>query len=185
MRVIPCVMGGLRALSVACVTNPIGLIIGGLLLTAGLIITHWQRVKTVLLTLWEPIKPVWLAFASWVKRLWQTICKPFEALNRFWQRLHGHPASSSFTVAGNAQNRLFSASRAATPMHPLALTAHEHALLAPLKPTTVNRVQQHNAVTIHLHAHPHQDTQQIADVVMQRFQQQSQGALYDSIGVPS
>nr|BDD44927.1 hypothetical protein 7 [Coxiellaceae bacterium] len=182
-RALPGVIAGLRALSVACLSNPIGLIIGGILLAAGLIITHWKKVKTFLLKLWEPVKPVWLAFAGWVQKLWQTISQPFTAIKTVWQTLLGKPHTVVSTNS-HLHSRGDSALQFAGMTSGLS-GSRKNPLLSPLKSTTINHTRQHNQVTIHIHPHPDQDTKSLADEIMQRFQVQSQGALYDAIGVPS
>lgn len=80
---IPVVIGAFRTLTVAMMTNPIGLIIGGLAMLAGLVIANWDSVKGFFLTLWEPIKPVWEAFLGWVLGLWDKISAPFQAVAEF------------------------------------------------------------------------------------------------------
>lgn len=68
-KAIPVVLTGLKALTVALMTNPIGLIVGGIALAAGLIVANWgsigpwfsglwQSVKQPLMTVWELIKTV-------------------------------------------------------------------------------------------------------------------------------
>lgn len=72
-----------RVLGVALMANPIGLIVGGIALAAGLVITNWDKVKSFFLTIWEPVKPYWEAFAAWVGALWDKISEPFKAVADF------------------------------------------------------------------------------------------------------
>ncbi len=175
VRAIPCVITALRVLTVTCLTNPIGLLIGGMLVAAGVILTHWKKVKAFLLTIWEPIKPVWVAFAHWVKTIWQTISRPFHAIKRLRQVFHGRSPNKG----GMAE---------LSPMLPTdigSLKSGKNPFLAAIHTAPIHRTEQRQSVTIHIHPHPHQDSQAIADEVMQRVQAQSQAALYDPIGVPS
>ncbi|MCJ9428537.1 phage tail tape measure protein [Kordiimonas marina] len=82
-RVIPMVVTGFRALSVAVMTNPIGLIVGGIALAAGLVITNWDKVKGFFQTIWKPIKPIWDKFLGWVMTAWNKVGKVFEKI-RSW-----------------------------------------------------------------------------------------------------
>lgn len=59
---IPLVIGGIRALTVAVMTNPIGLIIGGIALAAGLLISNWDAVGPFFSGLWDGLA----AGAEWV-----------------------------------------------------------------------------------------------------------------------
>jgi TP901 family phage tail tape measure protein len=56
-RAIPMVIGGLRTLTLALMSNPIGLIIGGIALAAGLIITFWEPIRDFFSHLWDAVKP--------------------------------------------------------------------------------------------------------------------------------
>nr|WP_253302689.1 phage tail tape measure protein [Wolbachia endosymbiont of Psylliodes chrysocephala] len=58
-RVIPAVIMGLKALTLAVVTNPIGAAIAGLSVGAALIIANWQKVKDFFSSIWKSIaKPI-------------------------------------------------------------------------------------------------------------------------------
>ncbi|MFP3021567.1 MAG: phage tail tape measure protein, partial [Wolbachia sp.] len=62
----PAVIKGLRAISLAVITNPIGLFIAGLVTGAALVITNWQKVKDFFSSFWKSIiKPIEEAF-SWI-----------------------------------------------------------------------------------------------------------------------
>ncbi|MBD0392285.1 phage tail tape measure protein, partial [Wolbachia endosymbiont of Pentalonia nigronervosa] len=67
--VFPAVITGLRAISLAVMSNPIGLLITGLVTGAALVIANWQKVKEFFASFWEYIKsiikPVGEAF-SWM-----------------------------------------------------------------------------------------------------------------------
>ncbi len=58
-RVIPTVIMGLKALTLAVVTNPIGAAIAGLSVGAALVIANWQKVKDFFSSIWKSItKPI-------------------------------------------------------------------------------------------------------------------------------
>lgn len=90
-RAIPAVIGGLRALTVALMTNPIGLIVGGIALAAGLIIANWDTVGPWFGRMWEGVKSL---FSS----AWETIkgilsWTPLGMIISNWE-----PISSAFGV---------------------------------------------------------------------------------------
>ncbi len=64
--VFPAVVTGLRAITLAIMSNPIGLLIAGLVTGAALVITNWQKVKGFFASFWKSIiKPIGEAF-SWM-----------------------------------------------------------------------------------------------------------------------
>ncbi|MCM1002557.1 phage tail tape measure protein, partial [Wolbachia pipientis] len=65
-RVIPAVIMGLKALTLAVVTNPIGAAIAGLSIGAALVIANWQKVKDFFPSIWKSIvKPIG-EFFNWI-----------------------------------------------------------------------------------------------------------------------
>ncbi|GFR08328.1 phage tail tape measure protein [Trichonephila clavata] len=57
--VLPAVVIGLRAITLAVISNPIGLLVAGLVTGATLIITNWQKVKNFFSSIWKSIiKPI-------------------------------------------------------------------------------------------------------------------------------
>ncbi|ELT5426875.1 phage tail tape measure protein, partial [Campylobacter coli] len=58
-KVFKLVAIGIRVLSMAMMSNPIGLILGGIAIVAGLIIANWDRVKSWFMSFIEWLRPVW------------------------------------------------------------------------------------------------------------------------------
>ncbi|ENT9649302.1 phage tail tape measure protein [Campylobacter coli] len=58
-KVFKAVANGIRVLSVAMMSNPIGLILGGIAIVAGLIIANWDKVKSWFKSFIEWLRPVW------------------------------------------------------------------------------------------------------------------------------
>ncbi|EAK5352346.1 phage tail tape measure protein, partial [Campylobacter coli] len=58
-KVFKLVAIGIRVLSVAMMSNPIGLILGGIAIVAGLIIANWDKVKSWFMSFIEWLRPVW------------------------------------------------------------------------------------------------------------------------------
>ena len=52
-RAVPVAIGALRALTVAFMSNPVGLAIGGIALAAGLLVTFWRPIKGFFSNLWS------------------------------------------------------------------------------------------------------------------------------------
>ncbi|MES9873169.1 MAG: phage tail tape measure protein [Candidatus Sedimenticola sp. 6PFRAG7] len=66
-KAIPMVIGGLRALTLALMTNPVGLVIGGIAIAAGLIITYWEPIKEFFSGLWDGVKSLFGEAWKWIK----------------------------------------------------------------------------------------------------------------------
>uniref|UniRef100_A0A3B0IZ74 Chromosome partition protein Smc n=1 Tax=Wolbachia endosymbiont of Aleurodicus dispersus TaxID=1288877 RepID=A0A3B0IZ74_9RICK len=65
--VFPAVITGLRAITLAVMSNPIGLLIASLVAGAAYVLTNWQKVKDFFSGLWKSIiKPIGEAF-SWMR----------------------------------------------------------------------------------------------------------------------
>nr|WP_223208479.1 phage tail tape measure protein [Campylobacter coli] len=58
-KVFKAVAIGIRVLSVAMMSNPIDLILGGIAIVAGLIIANWDKVKSWFMSFIEWLRPVW------------------------------------------------------------------------------------------------------------------------------
>ena len=80
---IPAVIGGIKAMGLAMVTNPIGLAIAGIAVAAGLVIYYWDDVKAFFLKIWEPIAPYWEAFTGWLGGLWDPIIPVWTAITEW------------------------------------------------------------------------------------------------------
>ncbi|EDP4189432.1 phage tail tape measure protein [Campylobacter jejuni] len=99
-KVFKAVANGIRVLSVAMMSNPIGLILGRIAIVAGLIIANWDKVKSWFKSFIEWLKPVWepiynvikavfdkcaLVFTSF-KDIIMSVASPLaEFLNSIWQ----------------------------------------------------------------------------------------------------
>ncbi len=99
-KVFKAVAIGIRVLSVAMMSNPIDLILGGIAIVAGLIIANWDKVKSWFMSFIEWLRPVWepiynvikavfdkcaLVFTSF-KDIIMSVASPLaEFLNSIWQ----------------------------------------------------------------------------------------------------
>lgn len=93
---------GIRVLSVAMMSNPIGLILGGIALVAGYVITHWDEVKAWFMSFIEWLRPVWepiyrvvkgvfegcaAVFVSFKNMIMPIIAPIVELFNAAWQSI--------------------------------------------------------------------------------------------------
>ncbi|WP_449221143.1 phage tail tape measure protein [Tistrella mobilis] len=85
VRAFPAVITGLRALGVAFMTNPIGLVIGGIALAAGLIISNWETVGPFFERLWGDITGALGVAWEWMKTILSWT--PAGLVVRLWQAL--------------------------------------------------------------------------------------------------
>ncbi len=83
VTVLPMVIAGVKALSLALMANPIGLIVSGIAIAAGTIIYYWKPIKSFFSGLWDGVKEKFTAFTSWVtgwgKKIGQVVKSVFEA----------------------------------------------------------------------------------------------------------
>uniref|UniRef100_A0A3B0IY18 Uncharacterized protein n=1 Tax=Wolbachia endosymbiont of Aleurodicus floccissimus TaxID=2152762 RepID=A0A3B0IY18_9RICK len=136
-------------------SNPIGLIVGSLVIAATLIITKWQAVKNFFVTIWESVKVIWKSFSDWVGKFWNNIAQPFKTISNLWNKKN------------EAKLEVRSVSNTDVLKHPIA--AHSK---------TVENKTQNNHFNINIHSS--QDVRSIADEVMERIREQFSGTLYDT-----
>ncbi|WP_265034249.1 MULTISPECIES: phage tail tape measure protein [unclassified Wolbachia] len=154
--VFPAIIAGFKALTIAVMSNPMGLIIGGIAVAATLIITKWQAVKNFFVTIWESVKIVWKSFSDWVGKFWNNITQPFRTISNLWNK-----RNESKLEVKSVNNVIRDSLK-----HPIA--AHSK---------TVENRTQNNHLSINIHSS--QDARSIADEVMERIREQFSGALYD------
>lgn len=106
---IPVVIGGLRALTVAVMANPIGLIIGGIALAAGFLVSNWDAVGPFFSGLWDSVaagvEKAWnglRTLAGWtpiglVIQAWSPVATWF---NDLWDGIVGKVGAAVELVAG-------------------------------------------------------------------------------------
>ncbi|MFP3029719.1 MAG: hypothetical protein ACEY3M_00600, partial [Wolbachia sp.] len=153
--VFPAIIAGFKALTIAVMSNPMGLIIGGLAVAATLIITKWQAVKNFFVTIWESVKIVWKSFSDWVGKFWNNITQPFKTINNLWSK------KNEARLEVRSVNNVISDSL-------------KYPITAQSK-TVENKMQ----FSINIHSSPEQNARSIADEVMERIREQFSGALYD------
>lgn len=73
-KVFKAVAIGNRMLSVAMMSNPIGLVLGGIVIVAGLIIANWDKVKSWFKYFIEWLRPVWEPIYNVIKAVFDNKC---------------------------------------------------------------------------------------------------------------
>jgi len=183
-RAIPLIIGGLRALTVAFMTNPIGLIIGGIALAAGLLIAKWDTVKNFFSGIWEPVQAVWQSFAGWLGGFWKLISAPITAIGKIFGLLFGsnkeiqtsitsNEAPNNNNSTGNLENFTPVKSRVSQDVLPNNVFDSQR---------TIDSRTITNNFNIEVNAAPGQDAETIAAKVMRQIKDASRGALFDTAG---
>lgn len=70
-KAFPAVLVGVRALSMALLTNPIGLAITAIAIAAGVVIKYWEPIKGFFAWLWEGIKKTFTAGVEFLKTIFE------------------------------------------------------------------------------------------------------------------
>ncbi|WP_265023733.1 phage tail tape measure protein [Wolbachia endosymbiont (group A) of Epistrophe grossularia] len=207
--VFPAVITGLRAITLAVMSNPIGLLITGLITGAALVITNWQKVKEFFASFWKSIiKPIGEAF-SWVGDTVSSVfgkvsenspIKEFEKrktvislvdgeasnlLSKNSVFNNGNPLSNNSVMKGISKNSWNNVKI----KHAIAekksivdekdLNLKEY-VKSKYENKTFNQTQ-HNYFNISVQAAPNQDVRNLADEVIKRIREKSRDVLFDTI----
>ncbi|WP_353277807.1 phage tail tape measure protein [Wolbachia endosymbiont (group A) of Agelastica alni] len=201
--VIPVIVTGLRAITLAVISNPIGLLIAGLVTGATLIITNWQKVKNFFSSIWEYIKsiikPIGEMF-SWMGSTVGSIFGKFAALKEFEKResvvtkikaVHT-PINSSILSNGNPllsnsimkeiseRNKSLIGEKKSTESDNLANFAKSK--FENKEQKILNKTQHiTNNYHISIKAEPNQDVRSLADEVIKRIREKSRDVMFDTV----
>ncbi|MCA7010478.1 phage tail tape measure protein [Wolbachia endosymbiont of Tribolium confusum] len=203
--VLPAVVTGLRAITLAVISNPIGLLIAGLITGAAFIITNWQKVKNFFSSIWEYIKSIIKPIGEMFSWLGNTVGSIFgkvaenSPLKEFEKRksivaeiktVHT-PLKSGILSNGNPllNNSIIK-----------EISKRNKSFIEEKKSIEGNQVNEifeknrfekkesktysqifHQTFNINVKAEPNQDARSIADAVMERFREQARGALFDTV----
>ncbi|WP_375316267.1 phage tail tape measure protein [Wolbachia endosymbiont (group A) of Colletes cunicularius] len=205
--VFPAVITGLRAITLAVMSNPIGLLITGLVTGAALVITNWQKVKDFFSSFWKSlINPIGKAF-SWVGNTVSSIfgkisenspLKEFEKRKTVVSLVDGKNSSIlSQNNIFNNRNPLLSNSAlkeiSQNSSNNVKIThtitekksiADEKNLEEYIKGKYENKTfnqTQHNYFNISIQAAATQDVRSLADEVIKRIREKSRDVLFDNI----
>lgn len=184
---------GIRAIGIAMMANPVGLVITAIALAAGLLIAHWEPVVAFFSDLWSGLSDgaaaAWDAICSLVmeKVKWLTdVLAPVFTLFGFGETATQVPPTLPDTpLPGSQLTPLPSSIPAMPPASQSAELERSVAAIGRVAPATAasrTSTTHHvtNANTITINAQPHHNPQDIVDEMERRQKQRSRGALYDS-----
>lgn len=178
-RAVPVGITALRALSVAVMSNPIGLSVGGIALAAGLLISHWQPVKDFFGSIWDAVKPAWDSFVKYIGEMWETLSKPLKILSNVLGHIFGGKKKAKVTLDVETPPDLEAISE---PL-PAAGSADQNSMVtSQTSAASVPSQTVHNAIQITVNGAPGQDIETLADLVIRRIKEASEGALFDVEG---
>nr|WP_241654226.1 phage tail tape measure protein [Wolbachia endosymbiont of Laodelphax striatellus] len=185
--VFPAVITGLRAVTLAVMSNPIGFLIASLVAGAALVIANWQKVKDFFSSLWKSlIEPIGKAF-SWIgesvfgKVLENSPLKEFEKRKTEIKAVHttikSNILNSGNPVLGNSIIKEFSKrNKNSFRVKSLIEETESDKIFARSKfeNKEQNKTQNiTNNYTISIKAEPNQDVHSLADEVIKRIREKS------------
>ncbi|MBA8770273.1 phage tail tape measure protein [Wolbachia pipientis] len=197
--VFPAVIRGLRAITLAVITNPIGLLIASLVAGAAYILTNWQKVKDFFSSLWKSIiKPIGEAF-SWMGDTVSSIFAENSPIRKFGSNGNVVNELSKNSIFSNG-NRLtnnsaikqfsensksnFESFKVKSVIEEKRAIEQEEVEKAFKKSRCENRESKvynqafYQTFNINIKS---EDVRSVADAVIERFREQARGALFDII----
>ncbi|GHM58167.1 MAG: hypothetical protein sGL2_03170 [Candidatus Mesenet longicola] len=188
--VFPAVVMGLRAITLAIMSNPIGLLVAGLVTGAALVIANWEKVKSFFASFWEYIKsiikPIGEAFA-WIGN---TAIFPFKNTASLFQKKSAQksvlksaysPLNSS-ALKEFSQLKNFRVNSVIDNKEPQIDNEISKEFKFENRESNLNRTQHiTNNYNISIKAEPNQDTRSLADEVIRKIKEQARAALFDTI----
>ncbi|WP_264706703.1 phage tail tape measure protein [Wolbachia endosymbiont (group B) of Archips podanus] len=204
--VLPAVVTGLRAITLAVISNPIGLLVAGLVTGATLIITNWQKVKDFFSRIWKSIiKPIREAF-SWIsdsifgKLFENSPLKEFKERKSIVAEIHT-PLKSSILSNGNPllnnsiikefskRNKnsfrvksLIEEKKSTESDNDKIFADFARSKFENKEQKTMNKTQNiTNNYTISIKAEPNQDVRSLADEVIKRIREKSRDVMFDTV----
>ncbi|WP_264719398.1 phage tail tape measure protein [Wolbachia endosymbiont (group B) of Eucosma cana] len=197
--VFPAVITGLRAITLAVMTNPIGLLIASLVSGAAYVLTNWQKVKDFFSSFWKSlIEPIGKAF-SWMRNTVSSIfaenspIRKFENNGNVVNRLsknsifsNGNPLTSNSAIKQFSENSKgnFESFKVKGVIEEKRAMEQEEIEKAFKKSRYENRESKvynqafYQTFNINIKS---EDVRSVADAVIERFREQARGALFDIV----
>ncbi|MGL5029273.1 MAG: phage tail tape measure protein [Wolbachia pipientis] len=197
--VFPAVITGIRAITLAVMSNPIGLLIASLVTGAALVIANWQKVKDFFSSLWKSIiKPIGEAF-SWMGNTVSSIfaenspIRKFENNGNVVNELSKNSIFSNGTsLTNNSAIKQFSENsksnfenfKVKSVIEEKRAMEQEEVEKAFKKSRYENRESKvynqafYQTFNINIKS---EDVRSVADAVIERFREQARGALFDIV----
>nr|WP_264683911.1 hypothetical protein [Wolbachia endosymbiont (group B) of Xestia c-nigrum] len=184
-------------------SNPIGLLIAGLVTGAALVITNWQKVKDFFFSFWKSIiKPIeetfsWIGESVFGKVLGNSPLKEFEKRKTEVKAVHS-PLKSNILNSGNPllsnsiikefSKRNQNNFRIKSLIEEKKFTESDNdKIFADFGRSKFENKEQNktqnitNNYTISIKAEPNQDVRSLADEVIKRIREKSRDALFDTV----
>ncbi|WP_330926822.1 phage tail tape measure protein [Candidatus Sororendozoicomonas aggregata] len=188
-KAVPVMLGGLKALTIALMTNPMGLLIGSIALAAGLIIANWEKIGSWFSGLWAGVKELFTGGWNVIKKVFSF--SPLGLVMKAWGPMLEW-ISGKIAWVGNAVStvtNLFSdddesskstASKKAAVAAAVTAAAATPVAATPATSTPEPVSQQY---TLQIHQQPGEDAEALAERVMARLREKDaharSGAQYD------
>lgn len=183
---IPSVIAGIKALTLAIMANPIGLLITGIALGAALIIANWDSIGGWFSNLWGGIKGVFQSGWALIKKAFSF--SPLGLIIRAWQPMLNW-ISDKVGWIGNVVGKVsgfFSGDNSESRTRPGGSDAVTTALKGTPAMATVNNSatsQQTSIERLQIYQQPGEDSDALADKILKRLNDQQryseQGVMYD------
>lgn len=166
-KAVPVVIGALKALRVALMANPIGLIIGGIALAAGYLISNWEPVGEFFGNLWDGVKAGAEAVFGWLADAWETVSGWF-----------GGDGDKTVTVKPDNVVDFPTVTTDNTARVGSAVAANDD-YSAPVEPVRMVSGGDTYQVEIHIHQQPGEDAEALAnraaDIVVAKMKRANRG----------
>uniref|UniRef100_UPI00333F1EBC phage tail tape measure protein n=1 Tax=Wolbachia endosymbiont (group B) of Pilophorus perplexus TaxID=3066160 RepID=UPI00333F1EBC len=197
--VFPAVITGLRAITFAVMSNPIGLLVASLVTGAALVITNWQKVKDFFSSFWKSlIKPIGEAF-SWMGNTVSSIFAENSPIRKFENNgnvvnelsknsifSNGNPLTSNSAIKQFSENSKgnFESFKVKGVIEEKRAIEQEEIEKAFKKSRYENRESKvynqafYQTFNINIKS---EDVRSVADAVIERFREQARGALFDIV----
>ncbi|UPA54525.1 phage tail tape measure protein [Wolbachia pipientis] len=192
-RVIPAVIMGLKALTLAVATNPIGAAIAGLSVGAALVIANWQKVKDFFSSIWKSIaKPIenWIGLGklfndSPIKALEKPVkakiggTTKIISKNNVFSKENPLLHNNAFSGISNSRTNMIESASVITEKSSVADNSEK--VLKDCEKCEQKIFNQTFTFNISIKAEPNQDVRSLADAVIKRIREKSRDVLFDSI----
>lgn len=194
-KAVPAFIVGLKSMTVALMTNPIGLVIGGIALAAGLVVANWGKIGPWFNGLWSGIKDTFSGGWDLIKRLFSF--SPLGLVMKAWQPMLNwitNKVGWISDLAGGIKNMFFgessdtkgkSASGQITKQAGMAAAVSAAVAVAPVAASVPAAAQTtvSNQYTLQIAQQPGEDANQLAERVMDKIKametRDRQGVQYD------
>uniref|UniRef100_A0AAU7YMW0 Phage tail tape measure protein n=2 Tax=unclassified Wolbachia TaxID=2640676 RepID=A0AAU7YMW0_9RICK len=191
-RVIPAVIMGLKALTLAVATNPIGAAVAGLSVGAALVIANWQKVKDFFSSIWKSIaKPIenWIGVGKLfndnpIKALENSVEAKIGSTtkiiseNNVFSKENPLLNNNAFSGISNSRTNIESAS---VITEKGSVADNSEKVLKDCEKCEQKIFNQTFTFNISIKAEPNQDVRSLADAVIKRIREKSRDVLFDSI----